>query len=88
MTDTTKVPPNWRSFLRDNDNKTEHFGFLADKIVKLCQDNMVIVTKGEHVLCNKPDSLEGLSPCNHKEADTRIFLHDQHADEQQNKCAY
>ncbi len=75
MTDKTKVPPNWRSFLRDNDNKTELFEFLADKIVTLCLENVVIVTKGEHVLCNKPDSVEGLSPCNHAEADSSIFLH-------------
>ena len=45
------------------------FGFLADKIVMLYPDNMVIVTKGEHVLYNKPDSQEDLSP---EETDTRI----------------
>ena len=84
MTDKTKVPPNWKSFLRDNDNKTELFGFLADQIVKLCPHNVVIVTKGEQVLCNKTASLEGLSPCNHEEADTRIFLHAQHAVGQNN----
>lgn len=53
--------------------------------MKLCLNNVVIVTKGEHVLCNKPNSLEGLSLCNHEEADTRIFLHALHAVEQQNK---
>ena len=35
-----KLPPNWKSFLRDNNNKSELFGFLADKIVTLCPDNV------------------------------------------------
>ena len=85
MTDKTNVPPNWKSFLRDNNNKTELLGFLADKIVKLCQQNVVIMIK-EQVLCNKTESLEESTPCNHEEADTRIFLHALHAVEQKNKC--
>ena len=83
VTDNAKLPPNWRSFLRDNDNKTELFEFLAVKIVTLCLENVVIVTKGKHVLCNKPGRQEGLSPCNHEEADSRIFLHALHTVEQQ-----
>ncbi|XP_034030967.1 uncharacterized protein LOC117514556 [Thalassophryne amazonica] len=75
VTDKTKLPPNWKHFLRDNDNKTELFEFLADKIVSLCAENVVIVTKGKEALSNKPISLESLSPCNHEEADTRIFTH-------------
>ena len=67
VNDKTKAPPNWKSFLRDNDNKTELLGFLAYFIVSLCPDNVVIVTKEENVLCNKPNILEGLSPCNHEE---------------------
>ena len=84
VADKNKVPPNWKSFLRDNENKTELFGFLADKIVMLCPDNVVIVTKGELALCNTTESLEGLCPCNHEEADTRIFLHALHAVEKKN----
>ncbi|KAL0198142.1 hypothetical protein M9458_006682, partial [Cirrhinus mrigala] len=85
VTDKTKLPPNWKSFLRDNENKTELFGFLAEKIVTLCPDNVVVVTKGEQALSNKPISLEGLSPCNHEEADSRIFTHALHATKQQIK---
>ena len=33
VTDKTKLPLYWKSFLRDSDNKTELFQFLADKIV-------------------------------------------------------
>jgi hypothetical protein len=71
VTDKVKIPQNWRSFLRDNSNKTELFNFLADKIVKMCSNNAVIVTQEESVVCNKPISLEGLTHCNHEEADTR-----------------
>ena len=85
VTEKTKLPHNWKSFLRDNDNKTELFGFLADKIVTLCPDNVVVVTKGDQALSNQPISLEGLSPCNHEEADSRIFTHALHAAKQQMK---
>jgi hypothetical protein len=54
------------------------FNFLADIIVKMCSNNTVIVTQEESVVCNKPISLEGLTHCNHEEADTRIFLHSKH----------
>ena len=39
-------------------------------------ENRVIVTKGQHALSNQIDiDLSDVSPCNHEEADTRIFLH-------------
>lgn len=79
VTDKGKIPQNWQSFLRDNTNKTELFSFLADKIVELCSTNIVIVTRLEGVVCNRPISTEGLAPCNHEEADTRIFVHARHA---------
>ena len=41
--------------------------------------NMVIVTKEENALSNHTISLEGVSPCSHEEADTRIFVHARHA---------
>ena len=79
----TKLPPNWKSFLRDNNNKTELFGFLADKIVTMCPDNVVVVTKGDQALSSRSISFDGLSPCNHEEADSRIFTHALHAAKQQ-----
>ena len=36
-------------------------------------------TKCESILCNWPYDVSGLQPCNHSEADTRIFLHLKHA---------
>lgn len=51
----------------------------------LCPENVVVVTKGEQDLSNKLISLEGISPCNHEEADSRIFTHALHAAKQQMK---
>ena len=80
-----KVPSNWRNFLRDNDNKTDIFNFLADKIEQMPSPNMVIVTKEDNVLSNHTISLECVSPCSHEEADTRIFVHARHAAQEGSK---
>ena len=75
VTSTTKAPGNWRAFLRDGENKTELFKFLADKISEADGlVNTVVVTKGEDVVSNRAVPQE-VNPCNHEEADTRIFVH-------------
>jgi hypothetical protein len=76
VTGNGKVPQNWRSFLRDNDNKTELFHFLADKITEIDTLNIVIVTKGEDAVSNQTVNLDAVSPCSHAEADTHVFMHD------------
>ena len=48
----------------------------------MCPDN-VVVTKGDQALSKRSISLDGLSPCNHEEADSRIFTHALHAAKQQ-----
>jgi hypothetical protein len=78
VTGKGKIPKNWQNFLRDNSNKTELFQFLADKIVEHCTSNIVYVTRGETVVCNQDTVLGNLAPCNHEEADTRIFVHVRH----------
>ena len=80
-----KLPQNWGSFLRDDDNKTELFHFLADKIAEMSTTNTVVVTKGEDALSNQMVNLDELAPCNHEEADTRIFVHARHAATQGSK---
>ena len=79
VTRRCKGPSNWRNFLGDNDNKTDLFNFLADKIEHMPSPNMVIVTKEENALSNHTISLEGVSPCSHEEADTQIFVNARHA---------
>ncbi|KAK3889503.1 hypothetical protein Pcinc_006475 [Petrolisthes cinctipes] len=56
--DKTKLPPNWKSVLRDN-NKTELSEFFADKIVTMCPDNVVFVTKEDQALSKRSISLDG-----------------------------
>ena len=65
--------------MRDSDNKTELFSYLADKIAEKHTPNIVIVTKGDTVMSNQQVNLDHLAPCSHEEADTRIFLHVRHA---------
>ena len=71
MTSTGKLPSNWRNFLRDSDNKTKIFHFLADKIAQMSAKNMIIVTKEEAANSNHPISLAKMAPCSHEEADTQ-----------------
>ena len=49
--------------------------------------NVVIVTKEDDVVSNKPTKLTGLAPCSHEEADTRIFVHARDATEAGSKFA-
>jgi len=82
VTEKSKTPTNWKSFLRNSANKTELFHFLADAVAKMTTENVVIVTKEEDALTSASYtnmSLEELAPCTHEEADTRIFLHAWHA---------
>lgn len=72
---SSKRPMNWKRFLRDNDNKTELFHFLAEKIASTRTTNIVIVTRGKDALVNQQMVLDDISPCSHEEADTRIFVH-------------
>ena len=79
VTGTSKTPSNWRNFLRDDNNKTELFHFLADKICEVQTSSTVIVTKGEDVISNSRKPLGDISLCSHEEADTQIFLHAKNA---------
>ena len=75
VTGTSKTSTNWRSFLRDDDNKTELFQFLADRICQTQTTSTILVTKEGCVICNvNQKSLEAVSLCLHEEADTRIFV--------------
>ena len=51
--------------------------FVADKIVTYNTDSNIVVTKDENAVSIKSRSIDTnlISPCNHEEADTRMFLH-------------
>ena len=72
---TSLVPKNWQGFLRVDDNKTELFSFLATRISNLNTSKEVITTHNASVLCVNREGVQGLAPCSHEEADTRMLLH-------------
>ena len=73
----TCLPGNWNLFLREDDNKTELFQFLAEELTNHHFDNSIVSTCGKQVVHNLIEDGEEqfLCPCNHEEADTRHILH-------------
>ena len=80
MKDSTPIYSDFKKFLRHNDNKTELFSLIADKVLKFTQNisTTVISTKLLKVASNSKNGLFPLFPCNH-EADNRIFVQLSHA---------
>ena len=70
----TKVPRNWRGFLRDEGNK-KNFQFLSQKIVSVDypEGKEVFVTSDVNVLSK--GSSHNMLACDHEEADTRLLVH-------------
>ena len=66
----------WR-FLRNDQNKSELFHFLSDFIHKNFRPagRTVAAILDDHVLSFPNRNNEFLQPCNHEEADTRMFAH-------------
>jgi hypothetical protein len=73
----SKIPGNWDSFLRVDDNKTELFHFLAEQAVSVEQGQKLIVsTQGGRVIASSElFDTSPISPCNHEEADVKLILH-------------
>ena len=78
--DMAVIPANWKSFLRSDDNKQELFKYLSQAATSIQLPNVTIVsTFEEDIISSKPIEKDELAPCNHEEADTRIFIHANHA---------
>ncbi|KAG1705795.1 hypothetical protein GQR58_003768 [Nymphon striatum] len=76
------TPANWQNFLLVDSNKTEFFQFLSMVLVESIFEHgkELVVTVGENVESTPlQEDLESLGPCNHEEADSRMFLHVAHA---------
>ena len=73
----SQPPKNWTTFLRNNDNKTELFRFLAEEIITSVSidDKTVMCTLNENVVSSRERDIILVSPSSHEEADTHIFLH-------------
>jgi hypothetical protein len=75
---STAMPKNWKDFLRVDQNKTELFTFLSQKVVHLplADGKELYASDGSGVLCSPAESnLARLAPCSQEEADTRLLLH-------------
>ncbi len=73
----TKLPRNWNSFLRVNENKEALFKFLAQSMMSLDQieNKHLVTTLGNTVYSSKEQECPEICPCNHEEADYRMMLH-------------
>ncbi|KAL8624293.1 hypothetical protein ACOMHN_034016 [Nucella lapillus] len=75
VTPTGVIPPNWHTFLRIDDNKTELFQYLAQCLLQIPTEKTIVTTQGTIAISNAPVNLSALSPCTHEEADSRIMTH-------------
>ena len=72
----SQTPSNWHSFLRIDKNKTELFSFLSEQMTSNPELNKLVIAAFEDVvLTSNQADVRNLSPCNHEEADTCVFLH-------------
>ena len=80
MCDNATIPVNWKSFLRSDENKDDLFSLFGRKRDCITASwGQIITTSGADVLSSSLVETEGLTSCNHEEADTRIFIPVKHA---------
>lgn len=74
---THTMPKNWKSFLCVDENKSELFSFLSQKLVHLeTKEKQIYATHEREVLSTDAiTDTSYMAPCSHEEADTRMFLH-------------
>ena len=76
--DDSSALTNWHSFLRLNENKIKLLCYLTQYLVKNHgQYNTQLICSFDTMsISSDPDArLSFISPCNHEEVDTRVFLH-------------
>ncbi len=76
---SSSIPGNWQAFLCTDDNKMELFDFLATRVAEIDADKQIISTYHKDVIGTQARYVDGLAPCSHEEAATRILLHVQDA---------
>src|SRR5262249_3134778 len=70
------IPKNWNAFLQVDENKIQLFQLIAKDIVEIPSSQcMIVTTYGENVLTLNSYDCSKMSPCNHEEADSRLFVH-------------
>ena len=72
----TPIPKHWKSFLHVNENKTQLFQLLAAKLIHYANSKQLVATEDPVIVTNMANYLPSqLTPFNHEEVDTRIFVH-------------
>ena len=72
----TLISRHWKSFPRVNEKKMQLFQLLAAERVQQANFKQLVATKDTVIITNIASYLPSqLTPCNHEEADTRIFVH-------------
>ena len=72
----TPIPTSWHSFLCNDANKKELFAYLRTAIIQNpLPDQIIVTTHKRKLLSSSPINSSNLEPCNHEEADSRIFVH-------------
>ena len=82
------APTTWKVFLRIDENKTELLKFISTRLLPLEAetDTILVYVFDDVSCCNKPTlRMDFLSPSNHEEADTRVFLHSKHISTNESK---
>ena len=81
--ESTPVWKNWAQFLKVDENKSELFHLFAQDLVNCPAvqsfEGVILASDTTEVISNGDIHHNGLTPCNHEEADTRILLHVKHA---------
>ncbi len=78
VTAQSKIPSDWQNFLKVEGNKKELFPCLAETTVR-ASSKTIFTNIGNRVITNTTDfDISSMDPCNHEEADTRIFTHVKH----------
>jgi hypothetical protein len=68
---------NWKHFLRNDENKDELFQFLGQECISMDTGNKVIISTllDSVIISRNGQNTDGLQPCSHEEADTRMLIH-------------
>ena len=73
------APTNWKGFLRINENKTELFRYLSKEVLHahhIANPTTIVCAYDDVAECTDVFAdLSMISPSNHEEGDTRVFLH-------------
>ena len=73
MREGTPVLKNFSSFMRNDINKTELFMMLVQSLTSITNPT-IVASLEDIVTTDQTLNMQNLAPCNHKEADTRLFL--------------